>query len=191
MPESFRALAVPFYIRRVFRIWPAAFLWLLIALLGARFVNESGAFGHFRADLRDTWRQSCMTPGIKINVGLIALASAGLVLMASCNLGIIVPGQGWLRAGLLWGGSRSFGIYLVHDSCFWLTREIFYRVDHGYRADHWVGMAVTCGILLVLTTEMSYRLVGTPLRELGQRLSKRAADRRLRIACRGVALAVS
>jgi peptidoglycan/LPS O-acetylase OafA/YrhL len=27
-PRSFRALAVPFYIRRIFRISPAAFLWL-------------------------------------------------------------------------------------------------------------------------------------------------------------------
>jgi len=301
MPDSFRALAVPFYIRRIFRIWPAAFLWLLIALLAAKFVNASGAFGHFRPDLRDGlaavlqvhnvywslcstghtspcgkeviyWSLSLeeqfyvlfpillyfagpsrlrwvlgaliviqfplprdapdmlwfirtdaicygvliamaaqqghllpvvkvvrnhpvrcrwlallliaavaglsLTPEIKINVGLIALASAGLVLLASCNLGVIVPGQGWLRAGLLWGGSRSFGIYLVHDSCFWLTREIFYRVDPGHGADHWVGMAVTCGILLALTTEVSYRLVETPLRELGHRLSNRAADRR-------------
>src|SRR5437868_12141980 len=52
-PLSFLELAVPFYIRRIFRIWPAAFLWLFIAVLAAKFTNTSGSFGHFRADVRD------------------------------------------------------------------------------------------------------------------------------------------
>jgi peptidoglycan/LPS O-acetylase OafA/YrhL len=253
-PASFRHLAVPFYIRRIFRIWPAALLWLSIALLAAKFANTSSAFGHVRADARDGiaavlqihniylslcgtgylaqcgkeviyWSLSLeeqfyvlfpillyfvgpmrlrwvlagliliqfplardapdmlwfirtdaisygvliaiaaagskldavvnavsnhpvrarwlagllvvtvaalsLTPQLKVNVGLIALASAGLVLLASCNRGVVIPHRNGARSVFLWGGSRSFGIYLAHDPCFWATREIFYHIYHG------------------------------------------------------------
>jgi peptidoglycan/LPS O-acetylase OafA/YrhL len=295
-PDSFRELAVPFYIRRIFRIWPAALLWLSIAILAAKFANVSGSFGQFRADARDGvaavlqvhniymslcgtgqlgpcgkeviyWSLSLeeqfyvlfplllyfvgpmrlrwvlgsliliqfplpretpdllwyirtdaisygvliaiaasrgglhavrnaagnhplrarwlavllvvlvavlsLTPQLKINVALIALASAGLVLLASCNRGVIIPRRNWLRSAFLWGGSRSFGIYLVHHPCFWAAREIFYRIHHGAHFDNSLGLAATGAGLVVLTTEVSYRIVETPIREFGHRLSKR------------------
>jgi len=300
-PRSFLELAVPFYIRRIFRIWPAAFLWLFIAVLAAKFTNTSGSFGHFRADVHDAaaallqvhniywslcssghlspcgkeviywslsleeqfyvflplllyfigirrlrwilgasilfqfplprdppdmlwfirtdaicygvliaiaadrgslqavrnavsnhlWRSRwlalflvvmvaalSLVPEIQINVGLIALASAGLVLMASCNVGVIVPSRGWLRSVLLWGGSRSFGIYLAHNPCIWATREIFYRIHQGPHFDNRLAMGVTAAVLIALTTEISYRWVETPIREFGHELLKRLTPHR-------------
>jgi peptidoglycan/LPS O-acetylase OafA/YrhL len=41
----FVAFAVPFWIRRIYRIWPSALLWLAIMVLSALFFNRSGAFG--------------------------------------------------------------------------------------------------------------------------------------------------
>src|SRR5262249_6765248 len=46
--RSFSEFALPFYVRRIFRIWPAALLWLLVPLLASRYFNTSGAFGHTR-----------------------------------------------------------------------------------------------------------------------------------------------
>lgn len=298
-PSAFRELAIPFYIRRIFRIWPAAFLWLLVTILAAKFANSSNAFGSARVDIRDgiaavlqvynVYLHSCnvkyishcgqesiywslsleeqfylifplllycldsrklrwllaililiqfpiprerdnllwfirtdalsygvliamaadrgslralqdavsnhplrarwlavlliamvaalsVTPGLKINVGLLALVSAGLVTMASGNPSVIIPRSHWLRSVFLWGGSRSFGIYLIHLPCFWATREIFYRIHHGPRYENWVGLAVTCAGLILVTSELSYRLVETPLREFGHRLSKRFTE---------------
>ena len=297
--DSFRRLAAPFYIRRIFRIWPIAFMWLAIAILAAKFANTSGSFGPVRADLRDaaaavlqvhniylslcgTWqpglcgkeviywslsleeqfylifplllyfvgpmrlrwvlgaviliqfplprdtpdilwfirtdaiaygvliaiatnrgtlrslssavenqprRARCLavllvvlvallslTPELKINVALIALASAGLVLIASCNRDVIVP-RGWLRSLFLWGGSRSYGLYVVHLPCFWAAREIFYRTHHSAPYDNSFALAAVGIGLTVCAADVSYRFLETPIREFGHRLSKRLAVR--------------
>lgn len=293
-PTSFRALAAPFYIRRIFRIWPAAFLWLAVAVAAAKVANTSGAFGPFRADFREAiaavlqvhniylglchmgtlapcgketiyWSLSLeeqfyvlfplllyfvgparlrwilaaailiqlplhreapqmlwltrtdsisygvliaiatargdlqavqaavdrhplwarllgillvtavaglsLVPQLRIGVGLIALASAGLVLLASGDPGVIIPRSSALRAVFLWAGSRSFGIYLVHHLCFWAAREIFYRLYHGVRFDNSVELGLTGLGLTVLIAEVSYRLLETPIREYGHRLA--------------------
>ncbi|HEY2403942.1 MAG TPA: energy transducer TonB, partial [Steroidobacteraceae bacterium] len=112
-----------------------------------------------------------LVPQVRIEVGLIALASAGLVLLASGDRGVIIPRSNALRAVFLWTGSRSFGIYLVHHLCFWATREIFYRLYHGAHFDNSVTLGLTGLGLTVLTAEVSYRLLETPIREYGHRLA--------------------
>jgi peptidoglycan/LPS O-acetylase OafA/YrhL len=114
-----------------------------------------------------------LTPQLKVNVALIALASAGLVLLASSNQGVVIPRRNWLRSVLLWGGSRSFGIYLVHDPCFWATREIFDHIYHGAQFGKPLGLGVTGAGLVVLSAEATYRIVETPIRRFGHRLSNR------------------
>lgn len=42
---GFLELAVPFWKRRVFRLWPASWFWIAFTLLCAGFFNRSGAFG--------------------------------------------------------------------------------------------------------------------------------------------------
>ena len=48
---TFAELGIPFWIRRIFRIWPAAAFWLLIPLLCAKLFNLTGGFGQLRSDL--------------------------------------------------------------------------------------------------------------------------------------------
>jgi len=118
-----------------------------------------------------------LVPQLRIEVGLIALASAGLVLLASGDSGVIVPRSGWLKTAFLWTGSRSFGIYLVHHICFWASREIFYRLAHGAHFDNSVQLGLTGLGLTVLAAELSYRLVETPIREYGHRLASAYAEK--------------
>lgn len=51
--SEFIAFSVPFYIRRIFRIWPAAFLWIFISSLLTLLVNKSGVFGAFSVIYKD------------------------------------------------------------------------------------------------------------------------------------------
>jgi peptidoglycan/LPS O-acetylase OafA/YrhL len=118
-----------------------------------------------------------LVPQVRIEVGLIALASAGLVLLASGDFGVIIPRSNWLKAVFLWTGSRSFGIYLVHHICFWASREIFFRLAHGAHFDNSVQLGLTGLGLTVLAAELSYRWVETPLREYGHRLASDCAGR--------------
>ena len=293
----FAQLAVPFYLRRMFRIWPAALLWLLVPLLAAHYFNMTGAFGAVREDLpgsaaaalqvanfysmacnhslsaylpcgkaevywslsleeqfylvfplllyflrRNTLRAVLvalvlvqfflfrpvesplwnlrtdaiclgvlialsmadgMLPSgrlaarrsfsgwlalgliacvaalpaaqwLRVNVGLLALVSAALVLIASENANLILP-IGRARSLLLWVGSRSYAIYLVHDPCYWATREIFQRLDpQAHFSDAFTVPFIVTGLALTaLVSDATYRLVETPLRNVGRNLASR------------------
>jgi peptidoglycan/LPS O-acetylase OafA/YrhL len=43
--EHFAAFAFPFWVKRVYRLWPSALLWVTAVLLASLFFNSSGAFG--------------------------------------------------------------------------------------------------------------------------------------------------
>ncbi len=298
-PDTFAELCLPFWIRRVFRIWPAAILWVAIPLLCAKFFNQTGGFGRFSADLpgsgaavaqvenfyfmvcknRLTWSWPCgkadvywslsleeqfylvfpfliyllrtrtlravlylliaaqvflarpvdgalwfvrtdaicfgvlialarhdgwlkaglpgvlsrrgvslsaaliligsialisVTPSLRINAGLLATASAGLVTVASLNADLIVPVP-YLRIIMLWIGSRSFAIYLAHIPCMLATREIFHRALHEPPPLVLPSIAVvlTALGLLVIFAEATYRLIESPFRTLGREIAVR------------------
>ena len=299
----FAELGVPFWIRRVFRIWPAALLWLAIPLLCARYFNDSGAFGSWRANVpgasaaaaqvanlyfmvcedgagarwpcgrldvywslsleeqfylvfpwlffflrlpvlravlialvlaqlflprplgSDLWlmRTDAIALGVLIalscsrgsvspwlpaplrerrtatffstlliamiallclkpfalQVGALALVSAGLVLVASANANVICPVPA-LRPFLLWTGSRSFAIYLAHNPCFWATREIFNRLYPGtaFSDAFVIPVAIVGTGLVILASEATYRIVERPIRDLGRSIADRFSARR-------------
>ena len=43
--QHFWTFAIPFWIRRIFRIWPSAILWISLVLVASIGFNKSGAFG--------------------------------------------------------------------------------------------------------------------------------------------------
>lgn len=45
--QDFKAVAVPFWIKRIWRLWPSATLWLMVYLGASLFFNNSGSFGSF------------------------------------------------------------------------------------------------------------------------------------------------
>jgi peptidoglycan/LPS O-acetylase OafA/YrhL len=289
MKSRFRDFAQPFYVRRIFRIWPAALLWLLIPLLASRYFNSSGAFGHTQVLLKDTaaaslqfanvyfglcqcgkdsvywslsleeqfyivfplllffvsgrnlrvvllvligmqlflyrpvesllWmlRTDSITAGVllamlrhrasgtrfsaaallpaewakalvvmllvgiawasvttvtRANAGLLAVLSGACVWLASDDRNVVLP---WppLRRPLLWVGSRSYAIYLVHYPCMWAAREILHRLNLAATMnEHSEPLLLLLALLLIaVTSEATYRLVETPLRRIGRNLA--------------------
>lgn len=50
---SFFQFALPFWIRRMWRLWPSAILWAGLPVAGAAWFNQSGAFGEMQAMVFD------------------------------------------------------------------------------------------------------------------------------------------
>lgn len=48
-------VAMAFWVKRMWRLWPAAWLWLALILLLAYGFNETGAFGSMKENIRSTW----------------------------------------------------------------------------------------------------------------------------------------
>ena len=110
---------------------------------------------------------------VLFQTGLIALLSAGLVWIASFNEQYTFP-AGKLRNFLVWTGSRSYALYLVHPFAARATREIFFRWYPGQAFDdHFLLRFLLVGASLTFAmAEANYRLLETPLRRRGIRLAR-------------------
>jgi peptidoglycan/LPS O-acetylase OafA/YrhL len=114
---------------------------------------------------------------IWFQTGPIALLSAVLIWSASYDKGYVFR-HGRLRPFLLWAGSRSYAIYLVHPFAAFATRELFFRLYKGQAFDDQfllrfllVGLSLT-----FVLAEANYRFLEMPLRRKGIRLSKTMAE---------------
>jgi len=120
------------------------FLCLLLVSLGAKSLHVT------------QWR-----------VSLIAIIAILLVYIASHNKDYILPKTPWLKGLIIWCGARSYSIYLTHIPSFFLTREIFLRLNQwGYDFQEMERslMVVSAIVLVIGFSELNYRLVETPLR---------------------------
>jgi len=108
------------------------------------------------------------------NAGLLAILSGTCVWLASDDRNIVLPWSS-LRRPLLWTGSRSFAIYLAHYPSMWAAREILHRLnlDVGLNEHSEPVLLIVALALILVTSEATYRLVETPLREMGRRLAAR------------------
>ncbi len=113
--------------------------------------------------------------------GLIALISAVMVIVASYNKNYLWP-SGPFKQVMLWFGTRSYALYLVHIPAYAFTREIWYRLQPPgtvFTDRFWIRFAYTAAILALVSAELNYRLVEVPLRQRGARIAKRIAQRPL------------
>jgi peptidoglycan/LPS O-acetylase OafA/YrhL len=116
---------------------------------------------------------------VSFQVGLVALISAVLVLLASFDRDYLLP-DCWLKQGMIWLGSRSYAIYVIHIPAFFLTREIWYRIEppgtvfDGAFAIRYLATGLT---LLLVFADLNYRFVEAPLRRRGARLADRLVRR--------------
>lgn len=111
---------------------------------------------------------------VSIKVGMIALLSAALVWVASYDHGYLsIPRP--FSSVLIWLGSRSYGIYLIHIPAFFFVREIWYRLrDKAELGPDFFGpLLLTATVLIVLLCELNYRLVEMPLRQRGKLIAER------------------
>ena len=108
-------------------------------------------------------------------VSIVAILSAALVFMASFQSGYVFPLPAVFRAALLWIGSRSFAIYLIHIPAITLTHEIWFRVNPQSHTDHDYGwrMLATWLVLIIVLADLNFRFIETPLRRRGARIANR------------------
>lgn len=104
---------------------------------------------------------------------VFALLAALLLWIASYNLNVFIPARPF-RSFMLWVGSRSYAIYLIHIPAFYLSREIWFRLQHGVAASDelFFPLLFTACALIVLLSELNYRLIETPLRLRGADIAK-------------------
>lgn len=105
---------------------------------------------------------------VSIKVGMLALLSALLVWIASYDADFLLR-QGVLKRVMVWLGSRSYAIYLIHIPAFFLVREFFFRFDSGGAPgdDFFWPYALTAFFLILVLSELNYRFVELPLRNRG------------------------
>lgn len=104
--------------------------------------------------------------------GLLGVASLVLVFIASFDRGYIARGP--LKPALMWIGSRSFGIYLIHVPAMILTRLFWRYIEPSgtvFGPSYTLRFTVVCLLLLVCLVEINYRLLEKPLRMKGRAIS--------------------
>lgn len=111
---------------------------------------------------------------VSYKFSLFAVLSALLVWIASYNMDVFIP-AGPVKRLLLWVGSRSYAIYLIHIPAFYLAREIWFRARPGTLPgdELFFPLLFTAAALIVVLSELNYRLIEMPLRLRGTRIAKR------------------
>lgn len=107
--------------------------------------------------------------------GLIAFISAFLVYTSSFEKPYLFPFEK-VNKILLWLGSRSYSIYLAHIVVFCLAYEIIHQMtpaDHRFSSADNLLLILTAYPLLFGISELNYRLIEKPFRDLGLKLSKK------------------
>ena len=112
--------------------------------------------------------------------GLVAIVSALLVLVASYD-GNYLCRNPVLKAALLWVGTRSYALYLLHLPSFYLTREIWYRLEPAgtkFNTHYSYYDLFTALIILLLLSEFNYRFIETPFRKKGGQIALRRTQKK-------------
>jgi peptidoglycan/LPS O-acetylase OafA/YrhL len=109
----------------------------------------------------------------------VTLVAIALVFMASYDRDYLWP-AGLTKRVMIWIGSRSYGLYLIHVPAYFLTREIWLRilpVGHVPSRKDAARVILTALLLLIGLAEANYRLIETPLRQRGIRIAARFRQR--------------
>ncbi|HKB91206.1 MAG TPA: acyltransferase [Opitutaceae bacterium] len=107
---------------------------------------------------------------ISFSTGLAAIICGLLVLLASYDRHYILANSS-LKTALVWIGSRSYGIYLIHIPCHLFILELKRRLaihENGIPAGLLTIMAVPLTLALA---ELNYRYVEVTFRKIGKRLA--------------------
>ncbi len=110
-----------------------------------------------------------------LRFGLIALLSVVLVWIASYDQNLLCP-DGMFKRLMIWVGSRSYAIYLIHIPAFFFTRELWYRLypdQPAFGDAFFYPFVLTALFLIVVLSELNYRFLEIPLRNKGAHIAKR------------------
>ena len=103
---------------------------------------------------------------------LVSFIALILVFIASHQNGyLFAPGS--IRSALVWVGQRSFAIYLLHNTIFWIVVGLYHR----FFPDRLAGVTLTipfilsAGVLIAIASDLSFRFLETPLRRRGKEIA--------------------
>ena len=155
-------------------------VWLLALLIVVQFVAMRTPLGMSVRTEALAWI-SADPNGATLNwrVGLIAILCVTLVWLASYGRGYICA-SGRLKNVLMWIGSRSYAIYLIHIPAYFFVRECFWRLGMAGNPPPAYSSfiyAATAMLVIFVLAEANYRWVETPLRARGMRLARRILPR--------------
>jgi peptidoglycan/LPS O-acetylase OafA/YrhL len=106
-----------------------------------------------------------------VSTGLLAIISGVLVLIASYDKNYILPPSRF-KTALVWLGSRSYSIYLIHVTCHSFIMELKRSAGITEGSMTSVGLTLACLPLILLVAEANYRWIETRFRRIGQRLAE-------------------
>ncbi|WP_339513181.1 acyltransferase family protein [Pseudomonas sp. RL_15y_Pfl2_60] len=110
-----------------------------------------------------------------VRIGLIAVMATVLVWLASYGRGYLWP-TGLGQRLMMWLGARSYAIYLIHIPAYFFTRELLYRVlaiTEISASEHVLLSVAVAGGLILALSQLNYRWVEVPMRQLGSRVAQR------------------
>jgi peptidoglycan/LPS O-acetylase OafA/YrhL len=113
--------------------------------------------------------------------GVVSLLCAALVLVGSYDRNyLMVPSA--LKNVLMWIGSRSCSLYMVHIPAYYLAYEIWFRIAPPgtvFNASYTFKFLLTGGAIVLSLGELSYRFVESPSRRKGTQVSASFLKRRM------------
>jgi len=123
---------------------------------------------------------------VTFGTGLIAILSGWLVWVASYDMNYLIA-EGWLKRILVWIGLRSYAIYVIHCPAFLMTLSIWAHLSPAGTnlgdGQHLWQLSITAAVLIVVLSELNFRLVEVPLRRKGAAIAKRfSQEPRLQLA---------
>jgi peptidoglycan/LPS O-acetylase OafA/YrhL len=105
-----------------------------------------------------------------ISTGLVAIISGVLVLMASYDHNYILrPSR--FKTAMVWLGSRSYSIYLIHATCYAFSIELAESI--GITGGNMTTLLLTiwCIFFTLALSEINYQFIEAPFRRIGRRLA--------------------
>jgi peptidoglycan/LPS O-acetylase OafA/YrhL len=105
-----------------------------------------------------------------VATGLVAIISGVLVLIASYGKNYILQ-PSHFKAMMVWLGSRSYSIYLIHMPCHALIVELKKTTGISDRSTASVMLTLAYIPIILLVAEANYRFIETHFRRTGRRLA--------------------
>ncbi len=176
MPTSIDGLAIGAFlaagmmippVKKFLERWWAFLAWASLGALGGSFILFRGSLFVF-----NVWTQVAAIPTLAILVAVLIYASVEAVLPHSLGRVLGHPIITWL-------GSRSYGLYLIHEPIRFGVEE---SRTHGYLAHLRSGLGINvvlCIVVIALAlilTEVSWRVIEAPAQALRRRLQRKRSS---------------